>query len=185
MDVAAGEYEIGPGTGRLVVRTFREGAAARVGHDLLLEAADWQGRVVVPARDDGDSAVSVSARVDLRTLRVVAGSGGVKPLSDGDRQQILGNMRKALRTDRHPYASFTSTRVERRGDGAVVEGELELAGQVRPVRLEVARQDEGSVIGSAVVVQSQWGIKPYSGFFGALRVRDAVDVECVVTLPED
>jgi hypothetical protein len=31
-------------------------------------------------------------------------------------------------------------------------------------------------------VQSEFGIKPYTGFFGALRVRDAVNVDADVDL---
>jgi hypothetical protein len=31
-------------------------------------------------------------------------------------------------------------------------------------------------------VQSRWGIKPYSAFFGALKLRDAVDIEVEATL---
>jgi hypothetical protein len=30
---------------------------------------------------------------------------------------------------------------------------------------------------TAQVVQSQWGIKPYTAFFGALKLRDAVDID--------
>ena len=30
---------------------------------------------------------------------------------------------------------------------------------------------------TGTVVQSAYGIKPYTGFFGALKVRDAVDFE--------
>jgi hypothetical protein len=33
-------------------------------------------------------------------------------------------------------------------------------------------------------VQSEHGIKPYRGFLGALRVRDAVDVDVDVDLSE-
>ena len=37
---------------------------------------------------------------------------------------------------------------------------------------------------TTTVVQSAHGIKPYTGFFGALRVRDAVDVDVDVDLSE-
>jgi hypothetical protein len=36
--------------------------------------------------------------------------------------------------------------------------------------------------GNAVVKQSAYGIKPYSAFLGALRVRDEVEVEIEVDL---
>jgi hypothetical protein len=35
---------------------------------------------------------------------------------------------------------------------------------------------------TAEVVQSQWGIKPYSALFGALKLRDAVDIEVEAAL---
>lgn len=180
MAVAADTYEIGPETGRLLVRTFRQGVAARAGHDLLIEAAEWEGRVTIPA--DSDTQPTVSVSVDLGALNVLEGTGGVKPLSDSDKHQIQQNMRKILQVDRHPHTTFTSTSVEVHGDSAVVEGDLALAGQTHPLRLQVRQQDDVTIAGTASVVQSRWGIKPYSGFFGALKLRDAVDIEFTVAL---
>src|SRR5688500_3358604 len=37
----AGSYAFGPGDGQLLVRVFREGVAARMGHDLAFEVRDW------------------------------------------------------------------------------------------------------------------------------------------------
>jgi polyisoprenoid-binding protein YceI len=171
--VAAGEYEIGPGTGRLLVRTFRQGMAARVGHDLLIEAAGWEGHVSVPV--DAVTGSVVSVRVDLSALKVLEGTGGLKPL-------IQQTMHTVLQIDRHPHATFTSTNVDLHDDGASIEGDLTLGGQTRPLRLEVRQRDQATVVGTASLVQSRWGIKPYSGFFGALKLRDAVDLDVTVTL---
>jgi polyisoprenoid-binding protein YceI len=179
--IAAGEYEIGPETGRLLLRTFRQGVAARVGHDLLIEAARWEGHVVVSA--DSETQPTVSVTVDLGALKVLEGTGGVKPLSNGDLRQIQQTMHKMLRTDRHPHAAFTSTAVEIHGDSATVEGDLTLAGQTHPQRLAIQQRDEATLAGTTSVVQSRWGIKPYSGFLGALKLRDAVDIEFTVSLP--
>jgi polyisoprenoid-binding protein YceI len=181
MGVAAGEYRVGSDTGRLVVRTYRQGVASKAGHDLVIEATEWEGRVTVPA--DAGEQPSVSVRVNLRGLTVVEGTGGIRPLNAGDKHQIQQTMREALQVDRHPQATFTSTAVDVQGDSATVEGELTLAGQTHPLRLRVRRQDDATVAGATSVVQSQWGIKPYSGLFGALKLRDAVDVEFTVALP--
>jgi polyisoprenoid-binding protein YceI len=183
MAISAGEYAIGKQVGRLLVRTARQGVAARVGHDLLIEATEWEGHVTVPA-DPATQPTVVSVRVDLGALKVLEGTGGVKPLSDGDRQQIQQTMHKLLRVDQHRYATFTSTGVEIHDDSATVEGDLTLVGQTRPLRLDVRQRDDGSVEGAGSVVQSQWGIKPYSGFFGALKLRDAVDIEVTTGLQE-
>jgi polyisoprenoid-binding protein YceI len=183
MAITAGEYEIGPESGRLTLRTYRQGVASRVGHDLLVEAAEWEGRITVP--EDSAAQAEVSVRVDLGALRIAEGTGGVKPLSDRDKQQIQKNMHKMLGIDRHRHATFASTLVEIDGRGGIVEGELTLVGQVHSLRLEVTRQNEREVAGTASVLQSRWGITPYSGFLGALRLRDAVDVEFTFALRAD
>jgi polyisoprenoid-binding protein YceI len=183
MVITAGEYEIGPQVGRLMLRTYRQGMAARVGHDLLIEAAGWEGRVTVPG--DSGAQAKVSVRVDLGALKVAEGTGGVKPLSDGDKQQIQQSMYKMLQVGRHRHATFISTVVEVHDHGGIVEGDLALVGQVHSLRLEVAQQDKVDVAGTASVLQSRWGIKPYSGFLGALKLRDAVDVEFTLALRAD
>ena len=44
---AMGDFDIGPSNGRLRLRTYRQGLAAKAGHDLVLQAAEWHGRVHV------------------------------------------------------------------------------------------------------------------------------------------
>jgi hypothetical protein len=148
--------ELGPADATLTVKTFREGVAAVAGHDLVIEVTRWSARI----GDDG--AVELSA--DPGSLEVRQGLHGAKPLSDRDRREIRKNIeQKVLGT--HP--------IEYRGaaDGS---GELTMAGTTRPLRVE--RTPGG---GRATVTQSEWGIKPYRGLMGALKVRD--DVEVTVT----
>jgi hypothetical protein len=72
MLLSAGEHEIGPWNGHLILRTFREGVAARAGHDLVIEATRWQGTITIP--DAPDSQPRLAVEVDLRSLQV-RGSG--------------------------------------------------------------------------------------------------------------
>jgi hypothetical protein len=53
--------------------------------------------------------------------------------------------------------------------------------------LQVSKAGADSYHATATVVQSDHGIKPYRGFLGALRVRDAVDIDIDVDLsgPDD
>jgi polyisoprenoid-binding protein YceI len=78
--------------------------------------------------------------------------------------------------------SFRSTRVEQTADGLSVTGELTLRGTTRPVAFELAVAD-GRVRGTAVVKQTEWGMKPYTALFGALKVADEVRVEIDAALP--
>jgi polyisoprenoid-binding protein YceI len=69
--------------------------------------------------------------------------------------------------------------VQRGAGGAgslVVEGDLTLAAQTRPIAAELAMTDDGHVTGTIPVTQTTWGIKPYRGLMGALKVRDDVEV---------
>ncbi|RFS84519.1 YceI family protein [Actinomadura spongiicola] len=175
MAVREGTYELGPDNGRLLVKTGRSGLGRRAGHDLIIEATRWSA--TVEAREPLDAS-SVEVVVPLDGLEVRSGTGGVKPLTDQDRAEIKKALGKVLETRRDPEITFTSTSV---GTDAI-EGDLTIMGRVKPVRVTAAL--EGDVVrGSATVTQSRWGIKPYSAFFGALRLADDVEVEFEVTLP--
>jgi hypothetical protein len=57
-------------------------------------------------------------------------------------------------------------------------------GITRPVTIQGGVTD-GRVAGGASVVQSRWGIRPYSAFLGALRLSDEVKVDFDVALTPD
>ena len=179
MDDITGSFRLGPDSGRVVIKTGRAGLAARAGHDLTIEVTRWSAQVDVPG-DDITSA-TVKAEIDLGSLEVREGTGGAKPLSDRDRGEIKKQLAKILGTG---TASFASSRVIRVGSsGGAVEGTFTLNGQSEPVRLQVSEPEPGRYRGSATVVQTGLGIKPYVGFFGALKLKDEVGIEFEVKLP--
>lgn len=164
----------------LRVKTYRQGVAAKVGHDLVIEVTSWEATLEV-GEDPTQSTVVLS--VDPGSFEIREGTGGMKPLSDKDRADIGKNLdEKVLR--RKPIA-FRSTKVEAAGsDGAlVVHGDLDLADATRPVSFPLTVGADGRVSGTAELTQSEWGIKPYSGLMGALKVRDSVEVEIEGKLP--
>jgi polyisoprenoid-binding protein YceI len=168
---------IGPETGTLMVKTYREGVAAKVGHDLVIEVTRWEGTVELG--DDGSlSAVELTA--DPRSLEVREGVRGVKPLTDRDRAEIRKNIDEKVLHGK-PIA-FRSTAVRQEAGGLAVDGELTMGGSTRPVS---ARLDTsgGRVGGTIPLTQSEWGIKPYRGLMGALKVRDELEVVVDARLP--
>jgi hypothetical protein len=193
--IMTGNFQLGPDAGRVLIKTGRAGVAARAGHDLTIEVTRWSARVDIPAaRASGVTGVTVAAELDLGSLEVREGTGGVKPLTDSDRAQIKKTMSEILG---EATASFTSSRIIRSGDPGVVlvdgtavpgtgsgqvEGTLTLKGTARPVLLQVTETAPGRYRGAATVKQSAFGIKPYTGFFGALKLADEVRVELEVDL---
>ena len=164
----------------LQVRTYREGVAQKVGHDLIIDVERWEATAEI-GEDGTLSAVRLTA--DPRSLQVRAGLHGVKPLTDKDRADIRNTIdEKILRGQ--PIA-FRSSAVKP-GDGALtVRGELDLAGTTRPATFELHSTPDGRVGGTLPVTQSEWGIKPYRGLMGALKVRDTIEVVLDVRLPLD
>jgi polyisoprenoid-binding protein YceI len=176
-----GSFRLGPDTGRVVIKTSRAGLAAKAGHDLTIEFTRWSAQVEVPDDDAGGvAAAQVTADLDLGSLEIREGTGGVKPLNDSDRRDIKKTMSGILGDG---TATFSSSRIVRFGaSGGAVEGSLTLNGQTQPVRLQVNAPGEGRYRGSATVTQTAFGIKPYSGVFGALKLKDEVIVEFEVDL---
>jgi len=182
MTVPAGRHKVGADRDRLVLRTTRDGLAATAGHDLTIEVTRWSGELTV-AEDSAPTALDV--RIDLTSLAVLSGSGGVKPLTDRDKREIVSTARKTLGADRHPEATFGDAKFEPGADGGgSISGTLTLAGRSAPVRLQVTGTGEDRYHATATVVQSDFGIKPYRGFFGALKVSDPVQVEADVDLSQ-
>ena len=174
MAVLAGRHQLGPAQGRILLRTFRDGLAAQAGHDLTIEATRWSGVLEV----NGDlNPAALDIRIDMGALVVREGTGGVKPLTDRDRREIAVTARKVLASDRYPEAVFAAAGFEpAAGGGGEISGTLTIRGQARPARVQVSQAGAGRYHAAAKVIQSEYGIKPYTAFLGALRVRDAVDI---------
>jgi YceI-like domain len=177
----SGNFRLGPDNGRIIVRTGRVGIAAKAGHDLTIEVTSWSARVDIPAEEAGGvTAATITAELDLGSLAVRQGTGGAKPLTDRDRGEIKKTISGILGDGE---ASFTSSRIIRSGaSGGAVEGMLTINGKTQPTRLQVTEPGPGRYRGTATVAQSAFGIKPYVGFFGALKLRDEVGVEFEVDL---
>jgi polyisoprenoid-binding protein YceI len=178
---SAGTYRLGPESGRLLVKTTRTGLGAKAGHDLTIVVTRWRGRATVDTSDPASSSVVVEVELEVDSLEVREGTGGVKPLTDADRAQIKKTLGEVLHTAQHPTITFRSRQVEGSAGSFTVDGELTVRGVTRPVMVQ-GRVTDGRVVGGATVVQSQWGIRPYSAFFGALKLSDEVKIDFDIAL---
>lgn len=167
MAIQAGTYKFGPDNASLHVETGRSGAAAKAGHDLIIDVNSWEATLEV-----GDSS-SLSLSADPTSLKVREGKGGMQALKDDDKEDIHKTIDKDVLKKKD--ISFESSSVETAGEGLKVSGDLALAGKSKPVTFDVT-ESGGTVTGSANLKQSDWGIKPYSALFGALKVNDEVRV---------
>jgi polyisoprenoid-binding protein YceI len=168
-----GTHRLGPDNAALTVRTGRTGAAAKAGHDLLIDVTSWEATL---ALGEDPAQMSMTLAADAASLRVREGSGGMQTLGEDDKASIQQTIDDEVlkRAD----IEFRSTGVQSAADGSSisVRGELTLVGNTRPVAFDLLVGRDGKLGASAILKQTDWGIKPYSTLFGALKVADEVEV---------
>ncbi len=168
MVIQPGAHELGPDNATLRVKTGRHGAASAAGHDLEFEVTSWQATL-----DVGDSP-GLELTADATSLQVIKGEGGMKALDDGDKADIRKSIDKEILKKQAIH--FRSTDVVDNGSGLSVKGELELVGKKGPVAFDVSVAEDGTLTAGTTLKQTDFGMKPYSALFGALKVNDEVEV---------
>jgi len=113
---------------------------------------------------------------DRKGLNRLGGGLSLGALTDKDRADIVKTI-DAKVLGGQPV-EFRSTAVRSADDRLEIDGELTLAGSTRPVSAALEIGAGSRVSGTIPLTQTAWGIKPYRGLMGALKVRD--DVEIVI-----
>jgi polyisoprenoid-binding protein YceI len=179
MPFSPGTYTLNSDHGTLSVRTERGGAAAKAGHDLLIEVGSWEGTLQL-AEDPAASSVGLTA--DAGSLRVLEGTGGMTKLGDDDKNGIKQTIDEDIL--KGCTITFQSSAVRAGANGGLdVDGELELLGRHAPAAFALTVDAGGHLTGRATVKQTDHGIKPYSALFGTLKVADEVEVAVDAQLP--
>jgi polyisoprenoid-binding protein YceI len=157
---------------KMTVRVYKAGVFSAFGHDHQITAPIAGGTVDLGAH-------SVELRVNSVALRV-----GDPGASEKDRGEIQKTMLgpEVLDAARHTEITFRSTAAEPAGGGAWhVRGMLTLHGESHPVVVEV-RETGGHYVGSALLKQTNFGIKPVKVAGGTVRVKDEIRVEFDIQL---
>jgi hypothetical protein len=126
---------------------------------------------------EGEAPASLVFEADPASLRVLQGTGGMQPLEDDDKANIEETIDGEILLGME--IAFRSTAVEIAADRNTlrVQGELTLVGVTHPLGFDVETGAGGELTAKVVVKQSDWGMKPYSTLFGALKVTDEVEIE--------
>jgi polyisoprenoid-binding protein YceI len=143
------------------------------GHDLVIDVTSWEATLEV---GDDPGQIGLNLNADAGSLRVREGTGGVQELGDEDKTEIQQTIDDEVLKGQP--IEFRSTEVEATEGGRRlrVRGDLQMAGNGHPVEFELGVGSDGKITGGATLKQTDWGIKPYSGLFGALKVADEVEV---------
>ncbi len=166
--------------GELLLHTGVTGTAARMGHRLTIAVRSWRATVTW----DGDRPSAVELTIDLDSLDVLTGEGGVTPLSGAEKKLVRANALKILQANRFPQTTFRSSSIEQATDTLRLVGTLEIGGRRSEQTVDVHAVRDGSdwrISGEAVVRHTDYGIKQYSMLMGAMKVTDEVRVTLTAT----
>ncbi|ORB28073.1 S-adenosyl-L-methionine-dependent methyltransferase [Mycolicibacterium parafortuitum] len=175
-------WELDSGNGELQLTTGVTGAAAKMGHRLTI-GLDWHATV----HWSGDAPAAVEMTVDVGSLEVLGGDGGVTGLSGPEKALARGNAVKILDAKRHPKIVFRSSAITGADYGYLLSGTLQIRGRERDCDVELKVEDLGErwrMSAETEVRHSDFGLKPYSMMMGALKVADEVVVSFSAEYPK-
>ncbi len=171
-------YNIVAAESSLTVFVAKDGALARMAHDHNIGVKSFSGRVTVPA--SGANAGILELDADARSLVIL------DQISAKDKAEITNNMNNSvLESAKFPKITFRSTSLTnftQNGNNAnfTVNGNLTLHGATKRIAIPVSVAQTGSNLratGQYTLRQTDFGIKPYSAFLGAIKVKNEVVIK--------
>ena len=168
-------YELAPSpSSRLVVRTGKAGLLGFAGHEHLIQAREFSGRIVYYPRQADASHVTVSIATERLEVLTPPDTAEIRKVTAAMRAEVLD-------VAQYPEITLTSQSVEEAGDTLRVHAVLTMKGQTRTVPLVVRVRigpDTLRATSTFTVRQSDYGIRPFRGGpGGTVRVADAVSFD--------
>lgn len=178
-------WTLDPSHGELLVTTDVAGPASAMGHRLTIAMTSWRATVTWA----GDEPSEVDVTVDVDSLQVLRGEGGVKGLSGMEKALARSNALKTLDAKRFPEIRFTADQIVTAIDGGYqLNGTLEIHGTSQPRSVDLRVADLGSawrMTCDAAVSHADFELEPYSLMMGAVKVADTVTVSFRAEYPKD
>jgi polyisoprenoid-binding protein YceI len=184
-------YEVDPHSSQLSILVFRGGKLSRLGHNHVMTSQDLDGRVWVhpefPRSGFELSFPVAKLVVDDPQARRAAGSDSDFPpdIPQSDKDGTRRNMLKpeVLDGEHYPDVKLQSVKVGGTLAAPQVTARITIKDASHDVEVPVKVAIEGaklSASGEFDVLQTQFGIKPYSVVLGALEVEDRLHIKFTI-----
>lgn len=172
-------WNLSAANGELLLFTDTAGRAARTGHKLTIKMGVWEATAEI---DDDGHPVEVELTVQVESLEVLKGEGGLAPWTGVEAGTARKNALKSLNSSKYPLIRYQSTDVTRTGNTYAVAGDLTIGGVTKAHPLTVTA-DGNTFSAETVVAQSDFKIKPFSLMMGTVKVADDVRLTITATAP--
>jgi polyisoprenoid-binding protein YceI len=175
-------YTIDMASSRIMVQLTQEGFLAKLRPRNEVAVKNFNGKIQVAQNDESDIAVVLESEVNSMT-------NVDKDMSEFERKEfhnILHNV--VLESEKFPtikFASISVTDVQGSNEGRTftLNGDLTIREVTRRVAVPVTvtiKDQELRATGEGRIKQSEFGIKPYVGALGAIKIADEVKVDFVI-----
>ena len=135
----------------------------------------------------GDAPTRAELTVEVDSLEVLSGEGGVTPLGGTEKGVARSNALKSLDAKKFPQIRFAADDIAKTPDGYRMTGTLEIHGTARPQVVDLKVDDTGDTVALSTQVrllQTDFGVKLISLFMGAMKVADDVIIDFRATHPK-
>jgi polyisoprenoid-binding protein YceI len=169
-------YTLDPSQSRVFVLVRYDRNATIPGHDHVVAAQTFDGKVTWDPADPSACDVSIAfpvtaLAVDPGNARSWAGLEG--ETGEGDKGKIRDNAlgKHQLEASKFPTISYQSTSCTGTGTAFDVTGNLTIHGISKPIttKMTIEAGDTFSAKGSFETTHATWGMDPYSALLGALK----------------
>jgi polyisoprenoid-binding protein YceI len=175
-------YTIDPASSQIMVQLTQEGFLAKLRPRNEVAVKNFNGKIQVAQNDESDIAVVLESEVNSLT-------NVDKDMSEFERKEfhnVLHNV--VLESEKFPtikFASISVTDVQESNEGRTftLNGDLTIREVTRRVAVPLSvtiRDQELRATGEGRIKQSEFGIKPYTGGLGAIKIADEVKVNFVI-----
>ncbi|MBO0857789.1 MAG: YceI family protein [Chloracidobacterium sp.] len=171
-------YTIELSQSRITVKITQKGFLSGRYPNHYVEVKNFNGKIEVSDKDETRIAVEVEA--EAKSLTNV--DEGMTDLERREFHNILNNL--VLESDKYPIIKFVSVSISdarKSGDNRTftLNGDLTLRDSTRRVSFPIAAtisKDRLRATGDAEIKQTDFGIRPYSGKLGMIKIGDVVKV---------
>ena len=187
---AAQRFSIDAEHSIIIVRVYRAGTFASLGHNHIIALRGLTGEIL--QRDPFErSSVSVNIpvgeiTVDDSELRAVEGADFAASVPESARVGTRGNLRGdgVLDMAQFPNIVLRSTTIAQQGEALRISAMVEIRGQSQTIEVPVTLKRDGDQLlasGELLLTQSALGLKPFSVMLGALQVADEMSLHFLLT----
>jgi hypothetical protein len=159
--------------------TYKEGLFSVLAHDLRINVTSFVIEL-------GDDDTMIDARFDAASLHVdcamVEDVERRDLLSEANKKDIDENILKdVLDTATYRFITFGSASVTKEDSSYLIKGTLTLHGVSREMTF-TARNDGSYYVAEAWLNLPEFGIKPFSALFGAIRIKPDIFIKTSLPL---